>query len=857
MTFDHVYHSRITQAALRVKEFVELSQSLVEQRSEDTARLDELVLPRLLQAYPWLIKQAESDDRAANLCIILAGGPSVAVWGARQSTESRLELLTTAQKAAYRLAVRHDIPILEGALGDVHCDREDYVRAIYHFEASLALHQEDPQARAQNFAGLGLANAMIGHEGDARPLLAQALEWCVTADHKPGQMTVLGYSCRAHLLWGESEAAVEAFERCLSLAHASAMGDRAAFRAGLEALCQIGRGGDAMGLAATRVRAAEMKGQDLDIAEGLLERASAQALLGYAQSAEVNLDRARVLAESYGNSAVLHDVLARLGRIRSAAGRHEEALRVLRTRLELTASWGAHRRWQALTDVAVAATAAGDTPTAIKYHQRALELAKSDGHQVVAVGEKRFEAHPAISRAAPALFHYTLYDDYALRQSRAALADLEVRSVGGAEAPSWDLLDNVVDSCLEGGFFDWSHSPRHQEQLLNLAGSTAFDLGLYERTREYQGRRAALLREHNDRRGLAHALGECADAYQREGKHAAAMQLYEEVAALDREISDHTDEVHALGNAASCAAELGDRSRALQLIRNAADLAACHDYREGRLIAQVNRGTMAFPDAPKEGFDAWVSAEALAIELDNADVLAVVRRRLADLDVPGARGSCLHFNNQGGRLASEGHVDEALESLTTAVHWSALCRDDADLRTKVLLNRGRVACRHDSVLASASFADAASHAALHGQSEHLADALRSLATVVGGDIGDQAAAVAILRRLHARQPPYNSLDALRGLIELCGFELGLGTADDAVVEDHLEEALNATLLAGLPSEEAMVLSYQGSLHERRGRLGEAEAHYRRAVHLRSHHGLGNVEEAQKNVDRVAGQRATG
>lgn len=71
-------------------------------------------------------------------------------------------------------------------------------------------------------------------------------------------------------------------------------------------------------------------------------------------------------------------------------------------------------------------------------------------------------------------------------------------------------------------------------------------------------------------------------------------------------------------------------------------------------------------------------------------------------------------------------------------------------------------------------------------------------------------------------------------------------------DEMAKEALNAALLTSLPEEETVVLSYRGALHERRGRLGsEAEAHYRRALHLRSHHGLGELAEARKRVDQVA------
>ncbi|MFD9339652.1 hypothetical protein ACFWBF_35530 [Streptomyces sp. NPDC060028] len=854
MSFDHVYNSRITQAEVRVEEFVELSHSLVADGGQDTARLDELVLPRLLQAYPWLIEHAASDDRAARLCILLAVGPPLVVWTVRQSPEHRLELLDTALQAANRLGAGSFVPVLEGSLGDAYCDREDYVRAVAHFEFSLALSEDDTTARAQNFAGLGFAYAMIGHESDARPLLARALELCVETADKPGQLTTLLYSCRAHLLWGEVDEAVEALERCLRMVPVPAVRDKVAFRAGLEALCRAGRGKDAMDVVATRLRGAQLDGRDAELAGALVVRAGVRALLDDVQAAGADLDRARALAEAGGDIAVLHDVLALLGRVRSAADRHEEALRILRARLEIAAGWGARRRWQALTDVAVAATAAGGTATALEYHRRALELAEADKHQVTVVGEKRFEAHPMLAGAGPVLLNRPLHDDYALRQSRAALAELEVRSGGGTDAQAWDRFEEVVESCLDGGFFGGSRSPRHHEQLLDLAGTAAFDLGCFERTRDYQGRRAQSLRGRDDRRGLAHALGECADAHQREGDDAAAGRLYEEVAALDRAIGDHADEVRALGNAAYCAAELGDGKRALRLIRSASDLAACHDHRASRLITLVNRGTMSFPDVPKEGFDAWVSAEALAVELEDADALALLRERLSEVDpdpVPEVRGSCLHFNAEGCRLADEGRLEEALENLTTAVHWSAFCRGDTALRTVCLLNRGRVARRHDPVLAAVSFADAATHAAVHDQSESLVDALRSLGTVLGHDIGDQAAAVSVLRRLHARHTPYDSLDGLRGLIELCGFELDSGTVGDTVLEDHLEEALNAALLARLPSEEAVVLSYRGALHERRGRLGEAEAHYRRVLHLRSHHGLGDLEEAHERVDRVA------
>ncbi|MFE1772771.1 hypothetical protein [Streptomyces sp. NPDC059008] len=855
---DHLYASRMAQATVAVEDFVRLTRPLAERRSAelDLGRLDGVVLPRLLAAYDWLTARADKDERAARLCITLAHGEPLVVWTQRQSAERRLDLLTAARKSAYRFGYADMIPVLDGALADAHLDREDYVRAVSHYEVSLTASERDSRARAQNFAGLGLAYAMIGHESDARPLLARALDLCREAADEPGQIATLLYLCRAHLHWGEDEAAVAGLESCTATASLG-VPNGPGILAALRALCRVGQGGQAMDIAHARVDANQIRGYDREAAQRLLQRAAVHYELGDARAARADLDEARRLAESTGASAVLHDVLALLGLVLSSLEEHKVALRVLGTRLQMAAAWGARRRWQALTDLAQAARAAGDDALCIEYHQQALSLAESDQHQVITLGEQRFESHPMLAGAGPVGLSYQLRDDYALRQSKAALAELAVRAREGEERDAaWAELDAAVDSALEGGFFGGSRSGRQHEQLLNLAGLAAFDLGAYDRALAYQGRRADSLRERQDRKRLAHALGECADARRMKGEPAPALKLYEEVAALDREIGDHTDEVHATANMAGCAGALGDRDRALHLLRRAADLAACHDYRAGRLKCLVDFRALARPDAPldemREIFSALASAEALAVELEDPEAqrhaaawLAQIPAELASV----ARGESLYHNDKGA-LAGEERWPEALEMLRQAVHWSALCPDDPFPRAVALGNRGRVALDHDAVVAAVSFADAAAHAALHEDRDLQVEALRWLGVVLGRDIGDLRAAIAVLRRLRDRHPPVDT-NGLRALVELCGFELQAGTVADSILAARLDEALDAARAADRPLEEAIVLSYQGKLEERRGRHDAAAAAFARAVHLGERHQLTDLAHFREELARTA------
>ncbi|MBP2326602.1 tetratricopeptide (TPR) repeat protein [Kibdelosporangium banguiense] len=819
-------HERVRHAHAEVQlaRFTQLAEQsdtlgLAGPAQDDAARM----WPQVEHALRWLASQSdENDTAAAQLSTVMRGATGMLTIESA-SLDQREDWTRAAIRAAQRLGRERDVCLLYGNLGTVLLDRDDFVPAVECFESALRLgSQSEPILRAQDFDGLATAYAALGWQSEAEKLFDAALTvFAETAHHRDEVATRL-HRCRARLSWEEPGGALEDMQvlRRLIDEDGATFASSEVLRLQLEVWAHAGMARHALDHADRWVDAMREAGE-LSLAEVRLARASVNFILGRPDAAVPDLTAAQQIVQTNHADQMLYEVLTLLGASYRDTGRFDDSRSALLHRRDLAASAGTKRRWQAATDLAHSAAAAGDLATARTFHQQALDLVTADTATITTVGEKRF---PDAT--------YQIYDQRAKALSLSALADLDVRAQNSAEA--WQGHDAAIDE-------SWT-SVRLCVRILDQAGRSAFAVEDYERVLTYQQRRAEILAELDDPRALAHAFGECADALRLLGRYAESISHYERVTELDREVANHHDEARSLCDIANVHAILGNADLSVEYYERAARLAACHDYRMIRVhaLAGIAEVTTDPVITAASLLRAWLLATA--IEYDGG--IGHTSERLsalpdADLDLWRTHAIAEQ------ELATTSSPEQAVEHLRSAVNFAAASRDQTALWDALDNLAGAAQTVGDVALAVETLLDAEALTVVADAPDIEDAVLDHVSLLVGRRLENTDAAISILRRRLDRATARGDTRArMRSLIRLA--QLHVNTIDEDNAHAMLEEALHLARALGDPVGEVDVLGLSGAI-ERRHDLGDTPDTLVRAIFLAEQH----CPEAVENLRLLA------
>lgn len=815
----HRAHARIC-----VKEFLTLVAASGSEADFDA------VWPQVRHAQAWIAARPYEDEEATELLEKLLLGYAGFVVQPRLPSDLWLEWLHNALARSLGSNHLHEARPLAGAIADARLRRGEYVEAVAAFAVSLNLgSDQDPRLYAQDTDGVATAYAAVGQENAAERLFNQVLERLAQLGEHNSEAVTLAHRAETRLRWDDTDGALEDLQRARDLFAKAGYGTSRELEATyLLASARAGRVYSALNVARSLVPEPAVDQAALD---ALLLLGKIKTIANLHREALEDFRAARDLAQSLMLDDALDEALAGAAAAYRELGDTDSCEQTLRMRNDVAAALAVRRRWQALTDLAEA-IAVRDRTAASQLHRQALNLVREQSFPY------RFDS------AAPSNFA----DDLAIATSKVALALIGTKET----QPDWHAADEALRA-LTG-------SPRLRASLLAKCAALAFELGEHDRALALQQRRAALLQRVGNKRALAHAVGECADAYAELGHRPEAIALYHQVAALDREIGDHRDEVHALNNIGWNMAQNGDLDGALEFVTQAARMSACHGYRLGRLNLLANAAHIAAqvpaPDYLDNARSAYFRASVLGLVLgynfaEPEDAIAA----LSPADIEDLESRIAELKNGFIQDVQHDRHEDALEKAQAAAILSsaaASATHDVTMYAAILSAAANAALKVNNFPAAAeALLDLESVAAVAGMEEEEDWAQDTLGRTLAYRLDDPDAGIEVLLRRVERARARGREDRLgNALFSLA--EARLETAEEELVPPILDELINLARRAHDLALEVRTLHLDSLLRRSWGDKPGATEVLRRAMYLVRTNHIEDVPDIESENANLSG-----